>query len=85
MTDFLDSLDKKKMSSSLNRRSHTRNYFGEELCTYRSLAQKCYNEIVVGGKDPDAVSTAQFEVILLYNNFLFCRLVELLETTSNST
>jgi hypothetical protein len=60
MKEFLDSLNKTKMPSSSNRRSNIRSYFGEELSTYRSLAQKRYNEIILGHEDADAVSTTQF-------------------------
>ncbi|CAF1551456.1 unnamed protein product [Adineta ricciae] len=55
VTNFLNSLGKRKISPSANKRSNTRSYFGEALSTYRSLALKQYNDIVLGHKDEDAL------------------------------
>ena len=71
VTDFLDSLGKRKISSSANKRSNTRNYFGEELNSYRSLALKQYNDILVGHKDEDAVSVAPSKCVFYVMYFLF--------------
>jgi hypothetical protein len=84
MIDFLDSMDRKKVASLPTRRSNSRNCFGEELSTYRSLAQKRYNEIVEGVDDGDAVSSKQSEVIRSFNRSSLCRLDEFLATASRS-
>ena len=56
MSKFLSSIGKKKLPSSSNVRSTTKNKLNEELITYRSLAQKEHNAIVEDNKEPNVVS-----------------------------
>jgi hypothetical protein len=56
ITVFLDSIGKKSPSSSTNVKPTNRNQLNDEMCTYRSLAQREYNLIVDGEKNSNAVS-----------------------------
>ena len=56
MANFLESLNRKETSSVMNTRSRTKDDFDDELCAYRSSAQKEYNEIVSKIKESDTVS-----------------------------
>jgi hypothetical protein len=70
MASFLSSIGKKNLpSSSTTIRSTTKSKFNEELSTYRSLAQKEYNAIVLDDKENDVVSIIRLKLILFLNDF----------------
>ncbi|CAF0744375.1 unnamed protein product [Rotaria sp. Silwood1] len=65
MTKFLNSVGKKSASSSMSLTTTNKNTLGEEIATYRTLAQREYNSIVDGDKDPDVMQFWQSHQIEL--------------------
>ena len=56
MRSFLEAIGKKDSPSSSSMRAMSETSFNEEMIAYRSLAQREYNSIVDGDKEPNVVS-----------------------------
>ncbi|CAF1200927.1 unnamed protein product [Rotaria sordida] len=65
MTKFLNSVGKKRVCSSMDIPTASKNTLNEEFTTYRTLAQREYNSIVDGDQDPDVVQFWQSHQIEL--------------------
>lgn len=84
LNEFLESLHKRRMPALSNSRTNTKSAFLKELSTYRSLAQKRYNELVGDENSFDPVSQISTGCFPC-NTFCFSNSVRFLATTSSST
>ena len=74
MRSFLEAIGKKDTPSSSSVRATSRASFNEEMVAYRSLAQREYNSIVDGDKEPNVVSVTWLKVSSLLQESFFVSL-----------